>query len=129
VSRSTRWFLAGGLAVALLLAVGVSHWASTAPDGLNRVAEDHGLDRGATPHALANGPLAGYEATGLSRGVGRGVAGSVGVLVCGAIAAGAVAIARRRRSGRAPASPTSARSSSSSTTTPTAPSAPPSSAP
>lgn len=39
----TRWVLLGGLVVALLLAGVVSFFASTAPDGLNRVAEDQGF--------------------------------------------------------------------------------------
>jgi cobalt/nickel transport system permease protein len=102
MSRSTRWFLLGGVAVALLLAVGVSHWASSEPDGLDRVAIDHGLDRDERPHTFRDAPLAGYRASGLGDGLGLGVAGLVGVGVCFAIAAGAAGLARRRRGSAGP---------------------------
>jgi hypothetical protein len=54
-----------GLVVALLLAGVASYYASSAPDGLNRVAEDQGIARTERDHAAADGPMAGYRARGI----------------------------------------------------------------
>jgi cobalt/nickel transport protein len=42
---STKWVALGILVVALLLAGVVSYYASSEPDGLNRVAQDTGISR------------------------------------------------------------------------------------
>ncbi len=43
--RKALWlFVVGGLLVALALAFFVSPYASSSPDGLNKVAEDKGFD-------------------------------------------------------------------------------------
>ena len=49
-----------GLAVAFALAFFVSPYASSEPDGLERVAIDNGFADQAQEHALADGPLADY---------------------------------------------------------------------
>jgi cobalt/nickel transport protein len=59
-SSNLRLFVAGGLLVAIGLAMLVSGLASSSPDGLNKVAEDHGLAANASQHLFENGPLAGY---------------------------------------------------------------------
>jgi cobalt/nickel transport system permease protein len=96
-------FLLGGLAVALVLAAGVSRYASSQPDGLERVAEDRGLDTRERPHALADSPFADYSTTGVEdRGLSIGIAGALGVVVTFSLAAGAVGIVtiiRRRSTG------------------------------
>ena len=56
--RSTKWFVAGGMAVVLGLVVFVAPRADNNPDGLETVAADHGLDAGAAHHDLAGSPLA-----------------------------------------------------------------------
>jgi cobalt/nickel transport system permease protein len=109
VNRRLALFVVAGLAVALVLAVAVSRLASSQPDGLERVAADHGLDSGATEHALADGPLADYSAPGVDDpGVAKGAAGVVGVAVTFLVAAGAAWAARsvsaRRRRRPEPAS-------------------------
>jgi PDGLE domain len=97
MNRRTRNFLLAGLAVALLLAFGVSRYASSQPDGLAKVAVDENLDTGEREHPLADGPLAGYATTGVDDdGLSTGLAGVVGVAVTFAIAGGAVWVARRR---------------------------------
>jgi hypothetical protein len=54
-----RWFTVLALAVAIGLASAASPFASSAPDGLNRVAADHGFAaRAKAPHA----PLIDYQA-------------------------------------------------------------------
>ena len=49
-SSNLRIFLAGGLLVAIGLAMLVSGFASSSPDGLNKVAEDHGFAANARTH-------------------------------------------------------------------------------
>ncbi|MFN8037631.1 MAG: PDGLE domain-containing protein [Acidimicrobiales bacterium] len=102
MSRRTAGFVVAGLAIALLLAFGLSRYASTAPDGLEKVAADQSLDRGERPHALADGPLADYSTKGIDDpGTATGVAGVIGVAVTFAVAGGLVwlttAAGRRRR--------------------------------
>lgn len=76
--RRLGWFLPAGIAVAALLAGAVSFYASSSPDGLERVAEDKGFIGHATDHALAEQPLADYGEVG---GIPVGVAGLIGVVV------------------------------------------------
>ncbi len=90
---STRVVLVVGLLVALLLAGVVSVYASGAPDGLERVAEDTGFADKADEHPAAEGPFADYE---LGGGGGTGVAGVVGVVVVLALATGGAYALRRR---------------------------------
>jgi hypothetical protein len=67
-----RRFVIVALGLALLLGVAVSPFASTSPDGLNRVAEDHGFAARATTEANYN-RLAGLTGTLLVFAVGYGV--------------------------------------------------------
>ncbi|MBW7477403.1 PDGLE domain-containing protein [Paenibacillus oenotherae] len=75
----TKWaiMLTATLAVAGLL----SPWASSSPDGLERVAEDHGfLDTAGAVHQWA--PIPDYEVGGLpGNALKVGAAGVIGVLV------------------------------------------------
>jgi cobalt/nickel transport system permease protein len=93
-----RWFLLTGLVVALLLAGVVSFYASSSPDGLEKVAADKGIDAKAEPHALADdSPFADYATKGvdderLSGGL-AGVAGVTLTFVLGSV----VFLAVRRR--------------------------------
>lgn len=85
------------LLVALAFAGLVSNYASSAPDGLNRVAADQGFSDKETRNAAEDSPLAGYEAEGVEEpAVARGVAGVVGSLVV-LLVAGAVTYGVRRR--------------------------------
>jgi cobalt/nickel transport system permease protein/cobalt/nickel transport protein len=94
---STRALLVAGVLVALVLAGVVSHYASSSPDGLERVAADRGFADTAREHGSATSPLADYGTRGvddarISGGL-AGVAGTVLVLVL----AGGVALVLRRR--------------------------------
>jgi hypothetical protein len=94
----TKVVAAALLLVALALAGVVSRYASREPDGLSRVAADHGLSDKAQPHHAAQGPLAGYQARGVDDpGLSKGVAGIAGALVV-LTAAGALTYGVRRRS-------------------------------
>jgi cobalt/nickel transport system permease protein len=81
VDRRLLWFLGIGLAVALLVAGGLSLLASGDPDGLERVAIDQGFDDAATEHALADSLLADYGVSGVEGDAGTTIAGVVGVVV------------------------------------------------
>ena len=75
-------FLGIGLLVALLIAGVVSGFASSDPDGLERVSIDEGFDEAAADHALADSPLADYAVEGVEDGrLSTGLAGIIGVAI------------------------------------------------
>jgi hypothetical protein len=87
----------GGLLVALLLAGVASYYASSSPDGLNRVAADQGISRTQQGHQTAGGPLAGYRAKGVENDRLSGlVAGVAGALVVLTLFGGLTLVLRRR---------------------------------
>lgn len=98
--RRLGWFLPAGIVVAALLAGIVSFYASSSPDGLERVATDKGFIGQSAEHALAGQPLADYGEAG---GIPVGIAGLIGVGVTLAVGGG-LFFAVRRRTGRAGAS-------------------------
>jgi hypothetical protein len=72
---------------ALSLAGGLSFYASSSPDGLEKVAEDEGFLESAEDSALSNSPLADYGVAGLdSERLSVGIAGVIGVVVTAIIA-------------------------------------------
>ncbi|MEU7986086.1 energy-coupling factor ABC transporter permease [Streptosporangium canum] len=91
--RRPGWFLPAGIVVAALLAGVVSFYASSSPDGLERVAEDKGFSSQAADHALGEQPLADYGDAG---GIPVGVAGLIGVGVTLAVGGGLFFAVRRR---------------------------------
>ncbi|MDX6324869.1 MAG: cobalt/nickel transport protein [Nocardioidaceae bacterium] len=96
-SVSTRTLLVVGLLVTVLLAGVVSIYASRSPDGLNRVAQDHGISRTTQSHRSAHGPLAGYDVPGVGQPrMARGLAGVAGVAVVLVVAGGGALLLRRR---------------------------------
>jgi cobalt/nickel transport system permease protein len=93
----TVWFVVGGILVALLLAGIVSYYASSSPDGLERVAADQGLDANVQDSAVADSPLADYGVAGVeSERLGVGLAGVIGVAVTFAVAGGLFLLVRKR---------------------------------
>lgn len=106
---STRTFVLAGIAVALVLAFLVSPYASSSPDGLEKVASDEGFDGSVTDHALADSPLADYSVEGVENSsLSTGLSGIVGVAVTFAIAIGLVMVLKRPRAKRAPPPTTAA---------------------
>ena len=94
---TTRRFLVAFALVAVVLAGGVSYYASSAPDGLNRVAADQGIAKREKPHALGDGPMAGYAVKGVSSSwLSGGLAGVTGVVVVLALTSGLTFAVRRR---------------------------------
>ncbi|MGH3488747.1 MAG: PDGLE domain-containing protein [Actinopolymorphaceae bacterium] len=97
-----------GVVVALLLAGGVSYFASGRPDGLNRVAEDLGFGDRARDSATSGSPLADYGTEGVKDpALSGGIAGVAGVLVVLALGSG-LALALRLRTRTAQPSTSSA---------------------
>jgi hypothetical protein len=88
-----RWFTILAVALAIGLAGAASPFASSAPDGLSRVAGDAGFDH----HARASdGPIPGYAFPGIADArVAKGVAGFAGTLLVFVVGAG---VARAVRS-------------------------------
>ena len=92
-----RTFLVVGVLVALLLAGVVSYYASSAPDGLDRVAGDHGLAETEREHAADGSPLADYKARGVENDrLATAVAGVPGGLVVLLLFGGLTFLLRRR---------------------------------
>jgi hypothetical protein len=106
-SRPSRRSPAGLLTVAVvvvLVALAVtgfaSRFASSAPDGLERVAEDHGFDDRASDHALADSPVADYSLRGIDDDVvATGAAGAIGVLATLGVGAAVAVVLQRGRTG------------------------------
>ena len=108
-SSNLRMFLLGGLLVAIGLATLVSGFASSSPDGLNKVAEDHGFAASAKEHLFENGPLAGYAVKGVNRDrLGTALAGLIGVLVTFGVGLALFALLRAMRSDHDRSEPTRA---------------------
>ena len=75
-------FLAAGFLVSLFLAGVVSFYASSDPDGLEKVAEDIGFIETAKDHTYADGALADYGVKGIdNERASVGVAGVIGTAV------------------------------------------------
>ncbi|MFC0864660.1 energy-coupling factor ABC transporter permease [Sphaerimonospora cavernae] len=89
-------FIGGGL-VAILLAGVVSFYASSSPDGLEKVAADKGLNAHEQDHGLSDAPLADYGVKGIdNERLSGGLAGVAGVAIT-VLAGGAVFYTVRRR--------------------------------
>ncbi len=95
---SRRALLWTGLAVALLLAGLVSYYASSSPDGLEKVAGDQGFLDSAKDSATAGSPLADYGVAGVEdERASVGLAGVLGVIVTFVVAGGGFVLLARRR--------------------------------
>lgn len=88
MQRKSVWALVvGGLLVALGLAFLVSPYASSSPDGLNKVAIDKGFSDAEKESATADSPLAGYGVKGVdNEKLSTGLSGIIGVAVVFGIA-------------------------------------------
>ncbi len=97
--RPARLLAVAALAVSLGLASAASPFASSSPDGLERVAADHGFAGQARAHAAQeHSPVPGYAFPGISNPrVATGVAGFAGTLAVFALGYGLAAGLRRRR--------------------------------
>jgi cobalt/nickel transport system permease protein len=106
---SHRKVWAAGLVTSLVLAGFVSFYASANPDGLEKVATDHGIDKQAEEHTAADSPLADYGVKDVEDArLSGGLAGVIGVGVT-VVAGSAVfwAVRRRRTDDTSPSDTTS----------------------
>ncbi|KOG62205.1 cobalt ABC transporter permease [Streptomyces griseoflavus] len=96
--RSTRRVWLAGVAAALVCAGGLSYYASTSPDGLEKVARDQGIDAKAEEHAAKDSPLADYSVKDIANPrISGGLAGVIGVGATLAVGTGVFVVVRRRR--------------------------------
>ena len=85
-----------GLVLSLVLAGGVSYYASSQPDGLEKVAGDIGFLDSAKESAVEDGPLAGYGVAGVeNERISGGLAGVIGVASTAAVSFGLFYALRR----------------------------------
>ncbi|MEU5049527.1 energy-coupling factor ABC transporter permease [Streptomyces sp. NPDC021096] len=100
--RPTRRIWAVGLVAALALAGFVSYYASSSPDGLEKVAHDKGIDSKAEDHAAKGSPLADYQLEDVAdERISGGLAGVIGVGTTLAVGTGVFVVVRRRRASAA----------------------------
>lgn len=93
----TRGVVIAGAVVAILLATVASQFAVPAPDGLQRVALDHGFAAQEQAHALGAGLFAGYATDGIThQALSLAVAGLTGAAITFAVGAGLVLAIRDR---------------------------------
>jgi hypothetical protein len=98
MNRRTWVFIGVGLVVAFALAFFVSPYASSEPDGLEKVAAEKGVDTDADAHAFENGPLADYGVDGVDNAkLSTGLAGIIGVTVTFALGYGVLLLVRAAR--------------------------------
>lgn len=94
--RASTTLVVGGIVVAVMLVAVVAPMASSDPDGLERVAIDQGFAEEAEDSAVADSPLADYEADPVeSEGLSVAVAGTIGLAVTFLVGLGLVTLARR----------------------------------
>ena len=94
---SNRKFIVMGVLVSALLAGGASFYASSQPDGLEKVAGDIGFLETAKDHTNSESALADYGVKGLeNERLSVGVAGLIGVVATGAISGGLFLLLRRK---------------------------------
>ena len=103
---SLTTLVVGGLLVSLALVFFVAPHASSAPDGLQKVAAEHKMDSGERGSAVADTPLADYRVPRVDdAGLSTGLAGALGVAISLGIALTATKLLTARRS--RPPSPSS----------------------
>jgi PDGLE domain len=96
---SLRLFFVLAFAVAVGLSVAVSPFASSSPDGLDKVAHEKGFSGDGTVHAIQeDSPIPGYAFPGIDNPrVATGLAGFVGTLAVALVALGIGWLFHRRR--------------------------------
>lgn len=95
--KKQKKFIIAGFALSLLLAGVVSNYASSSPDGLEKVAEDIGFLENAKEHTNSDGLLADYGVKGVeNERLSTGAAGVIGVLATAGVSSGLFLILRRK---------------------------------
>jgi len=94
---SNRKFFAGALLASVLFAGGVSFYASSSPDGLEKVAEDVGFIGTAKDHTFGDFTLSDYGIAGFENArLSVGLAGLIGVGATALLASGLFMLIRKK---------------------------------
>jgi cobalt/nickel transport protein len=101
MSKRNRIFVVSGLGIALLIAIFLSPFASSNPDGLDRVSQDLKFDRKASENAPATKlpfyqVFEEYALRGVPESVATPMAGLIGTLVTFGVAWGVGKLVVRR---------------------------------
>ncbi|MFM7623645.1 MAG: PDGLE domain-containing protein [Actinomycetota bacterium] len=100
MSKTLKRFYLYFFSASILVAGVLSFYASSSPDGLEKVAEDKGFLENAKNSATANSPLSDYGVSGISHErLSVGLAGIIGVLVTALIAFGMFYLVKRMNKG------------------------------
>ena len=100
MSKLSKRFYVYFFLVSLAVAGGLSYYASSHPDGLEKVAEDTGFLETAEDSAVSGSPLADYGISGVDNDrLSVGLSGVIGILITAIVAFGVFAIAKRLKSG------------------------------
>ena len=92
-----KTFLISGFIASLFLAGIVSFYASSHPDGLEKVASDIGFIDSAEDHTNSDGILADYGVKGIDNSrLSTGAAGVIGVVATGVVSTGLFFLIRRK---------------------------------
>ena len=95
-----KTFLISGFVASLILAGVVSFYASSNPDGLEKVAEDIGFIETAKENTNSDVIFSDYGVQGVeNERLSVGVAGVIGVIATGAISTGIFFLIRRKPGG------------------------------
>ena len=95
--KKDKKFLVAGFALTIFLAGFASYYASSSPDGLEKVAEEIGFNETAKENANAKSALADYGVKGVDNArLSTGAAGIIGVLATAGISTGLFLVLRRR---------------------------------
>jgi hypothetical protein len=97
---TTKRFFIGFLLVSLVLAGVVSYYASSSPDGLEKVAADKGISAKEKDHSLKDSPFGDYGVKGVENArLSGGLSGVIGVGLVLLVGGGLFWGVRRRGSG------------------------------
>jgi len=105
VNKRTWVFIIVALLVSVFLAVVVSPFASSSPDGLEKVAEDRGfLDKAEhQPPAWKHSPIPDYAVAGIkNESVGTALAGLTGTLLVFAVGLAVAKVISRKKALKSP---------------------------
>ena len=98
MSISNRKFIIVGAIVSLFLAAFLSFYASSNPDGLEKVGESIGFIETAKDSAVADSPLADYGVEGVEDArISGALAGIIGLAVTAAVSYGVFALVKRKQ--------------------------------
>ena len=100
MSKVSKRFYLYFLMASILIAGVLSFYASSSPDGLEKVAEDKGFLETAKDSALSESPLSDYGVAGIDHDrLSVGLSGVIGVFVTALVAFGVFALAKRLNKG------------------------------